>query len=726
MKKKNLLLLPLLALTLTGCGDTSNSKSTSTKVSTAPISNKVDDTTTKGDSATKKTDSTEKDTTNSTGTGDAKKDTTTGDIDSTDSTDSDTTPTTVLSDTYATSKWPTAVKDDMVEYLDGNILPYIDLGSTRLVPSWDSIKSTLTILGGANSVTDATLEAAKKTYGNYGWTAKVADSKMIATNSIGNITVCYFDDDGFASLTATYSEVFNPSAASEWPKDLVADMNTNMANHGDDIPFVYLGTANPTGVFSDGTYTITGMTWDDQIVELAKTAFKDANDSITAANADAPTWTYSDSTNAYGPTFSASITLSDGTDLSVSIDAPYNAENYTALRIPQMIIKYKEPFVVPTEYSWPQKVTDMFADFDNHYIPLFYTGGTPTVYYHPTGSTYATIYGEDNTWNDKILTLAEEACKKDDTDTNAASENKWVCTTDKTVYGIRKTFVKNYTDGCTLKFTVANFGTMANKAEIHVTYSAAFSSPTSGSWSSDVTDMFTNDFEGHAIPWFYIGGTDKLYSHKSGSATAEITTTANTWNNKILTLAQNACENENNEDGVLEANKWVANTESTSTGSKLTETRTFVDGCTLTFTVECYYPNYKNYNYADIKINYSPKFVYPTGDDAKWSDTVQTQITTFLGSNVTLPWIYLGTTKDRVTATIESTTELDIVGTIWNDQLIDKAYEEFNNANDGWNVLKDDYDNQVIAVKTTNEGKKIKAILRKNYNGFPSLEVYCK
>ena len=991
MKKKNLLLLSLLALTLAGCGDTSNSKSTSPKTSTAPISNKVDDDKT---STVKKDDTTKADaTSDSAAKGNPESDTTTSTdstsgVDSITDTESETTPS-VLSDTYATSKWPIAIKDEMQTYLGGALLPYIDLGvsGSKLMHSWDSSSSTYTILGGTSGVTAAKLTLAKTTYENYGWDAKVSNSTMTATNEAGDITVTYCDDDGIATLTANYEEVFDPTKASAWPATVLADMNTYMGNHGDEIPFVYLATANPTGSWSDGKFTITGGTWDDQITSLAETAFAAANVSIAAADATAPTWTHSTGTNYYGTTFSASITLSDGTELTVSIEAPYYSSYYSSSRAATMVIKYKEPFSVPTSGSWSTDIEDMFTtDFDGHSIPWFYTGctaslnshtagsktaiiygdsgtwddqiltlaqqaceaenatiteddykwkfsttsiaagtrltckrnysdghalmftvenyststnkaeihvtltdafivpatgswsqdvldmfnndmgghaipwfytgGTVSISSHSSGSTTATLFGEVGTWDDQILDLAEAACTAEDTSTGAADANKWVCTNDTTSYGDRKTFVKTYADGCVLKFSVVNYGNFSsgNKAEIHVYYTPAFIIPTDPAdckWSDEILDMCNTDFDGHVMPWFYCGSKLSISTPSKGGTTATLYGSENTWDDQVLTLCETALTTEN-ATIADDANKWVISKDDAYYGTKLTAKRTYEDGCTLKFTVENYsatynkaevhmyyqkkltiptdpddckwsanlsnvftnyfdghsipwfymgndtlssytngestakvygdsgtwndqiftlaetaldtenagitvedqkwtyslvsevltaqrtfedgcslkftIQNYSTYtNKASMEITYMANFIYPTGDDAAWSDTINTKIQTLIGANETMPWIYLGCDKDDVTVSYSSSSEVVLKGGNWNDKIFDKAIEEFTNAaSDGWSVVYDKYDSQVMAFKTTASGKNIKVIIKANSSKKATMEIYCK
>lgn len=992
MKTKNLLLLSLVSLALVGCGETPNSSTKSTKASDAPISSKTStapQSTEKKDSATSKDSETSSSGT-STGKGESATSGTATGTTSTSGTETETTSESVSTDIYSTTLWPSSVVDMMLLHLGNRIVPYVDLGksASKLTASWDNDTDTLEILGGVitGGLTTTKLDTAKEDYEDAGWTVTIKDSALTATNADGDLTVKYYTEDDLCYFTVKYAETFDPTKASSWPADLMSDMNTNMNNHGADVPFVYLGTVSPTGSFSDGSYTIEGGAWDDQITSLAETAFTAANASITE---DDQKWTFSTGTNSYGTTFTASVTLADDTVLKVSIEAPYKSSYSTSKRVAKMVIKYKEPFIAPTTGSWPTEISDIFVDFDNHTLPWFYTGGTPTLYSHTAGnstatihgatgtwddriitlaqqaleadsaseaddankwvitldtsyaastkltgtrtytdgcvltvvvenySTYSnkaeilltykpkfviptsgswssditdvfttefdghgipwfyiggtatkgsyysssknlTIYGPQNSWDDQVLSLAEAACDAENaTETNDA--NKWVKTTETTYYGTRlietKTFAdgckikfsvennssyqnkaeievyyypaftptttgswdssitdvftstfdghavpwfytgasgvvlnyytagstkmtlygaanntwdpqiltlakqaceaenatitddankwtfstttvsasigdrlictRTYADNCKLTFTVENYGASTNKAEIHVTYEKGMVVPSSGSWDTSITDYFTNKFDGHNIPWFYLGGTNTtIYTASSDDYTLKFDADSNTWNSQILDLAKKACEAEN-ATITDDANKWTFTTTniSASYGDRLTCTRTFADGCSLKFTVE----NWSTYsNYARVCVYYTPNFVYPTGDEAQWSDTVKTNLETLLGTGETIPWIYLGAAKDDVKKTYTGTYEYDFTGGVWSDKMITKAIDELVAANEGWTYIINTYDNQLLAFRTLASGKKVKLILKENSSSKAVLEVYCK
>ncbi len=982
MKTKNILLLSLVSLALVGCGKNSDTSVNSTKASDAPISSK---TSTAPQSSEKKDSTISKDSETSSSASTGGSSTSSSGI--TTST-SESASESVSTDIYSTTLWPTAVVDAMLLHLGNRIVPYVDLGisTSKLNPDWDNDTDTLTILGGlmTGGLSDTRINTAKDDYEDEGWTVTIKDNSLTAVNADGDLTVKYYTEDDLCYFTVKYAEAFDPTKASSWPTDLMNDMNTSMNNHGADIPFVYLGTVAPSGSFADGSFTIEGGAWDDQITSLAETAFTAANTSITDEDQK---WDFSTGTNYYGTTFKASVTLADGTVLKVSIEAP--STYYSTKRVSKMVINYKEPFVAPATGSWPTEISDVFVDFDNHSLPWFYTGGTPTLYSHTSGNSTATIHGATGTWDDRIITLAQQALEADSA--SEADENKWVITLDTTYsYGTKLTATRTYTDGCVLSVIVENYSSYTNKAEILLTYKPKFVIPTSGSWDSSITDIFTTEFDGHAIPWFYIGGTATKGSFYSSTKNLTIYGPQNSWDDQVLSLAEAACEAENATE-TNDANKWVKTTETTYYGTRLIETKTFADGCKIKFSVEnyssyqnkaeievYYYPafnptttgswdssitdvftstfdghavpwfytgasgaalsyytagsttmtiygaanntwdaqiltlaqqaceaenatitddankwtfstvnvsatvgdrlickrtyadgckltftvenygastnkaeihvtyekgmvvpstgswdtsitdyfttkfdghsmpwfyvgstnttiysagcdaytlkfdadsntwnsqildlakqacetenatitddankwtftttnisasygdrltcsrtfadgcslkftveNWSTYsNYARVVVYYTPNFVYPTGDEAQWSDTVKTKLESVLGTGETIPWIYLGAAKDALSTNYYSSlNELDIKGGVWDDKLITKAIDELEAANDGWTYVINTYDNQLLAFKTLASGKHVKLILKSNSSNMALLEVYCK
>lgn len=123
-----------------------------------------------------------------------------------------------------------------------------------------------------------------------------------------------------------------------------------------------------------------------------------------------------------------------------------------------------------------------------------------------------------------------------------------------------------------------------------------------------------------------------------------------------------------------------------------------------------------------LKIKALSSFVVPTGDAAKWSDDIKTAIENHIGDGICIPFIYLGTDDIQ---TKPYTTELDLIGGTWDDQIFDFAYNAFSNSTDGWSVVRNNYDNQIMAFLKTPSGKNVKVIV-KNTSNKPLVQIYAK
>ena len=719
MKKKKLLLLSVLTLSLFGCSETG--KSTASKpISEAPISNKNNDST---KNSTKKTDSTApKDSATSASAvkPDSEKPSTTVDSDAKDSTskaDSGTgsvssptvSPSTeessASSDIYSSTKWKKDVVDMMVKYLGGNILPYVELGS-KIIPTWDSSTSTLSIMGNITSgMTQNRLDAVKTDYEASGFTVSVASSKLTATDTAKGLTVVFYDNSGILELDATYNEPFNPASASAWPQEIIDDLNLNIGgNHAADVPFVYLGTANPTGEMSTYSkkYTITGGTWNNQITTLAETAFNAANASITD---DANKWIITTGVNSYGTTFNANVTLADGTTMKVAIEAPYSSSYSTTASKAKMEITFTEAFVVPASGDWTQDVKDEFNDkADGHIIPYFYLGTlAPTVSYY---SYYNEIDIKGGTWNDQIYTLCETALNNENatlTDDNL----KWKITKNTSDL----TASRMYADGCSLSLKLKK-NSYNDQPVVEVTYAQGYNAPQGADWSATTKQNFTDHLDGNTVPYVYLGTTSETADWDDSLSMLTITGDtyftavlngglssfqAAGWTAAIKTITEEDYYYGNYSYNIMQAEKVIDAT----TGSKLVATLTgsSISSYSGTVSGDC-----------KLSIQYFKPYVAPTGDAAKWDDTTLQ----FMKDNLqghTVPYVYLNTTTLKTSGI--SGTSATITGGLFSTAMLtaaNTAYSTWTNPkieNEKFTASYKEADgcSLTVTLSKTSEGK---------------------
>lgn len=720
MKKKKLLLLSVLTLSLFGCSDTKNSAA-SKPISEAPISNKNNDST---KTSTKTTDSTSpKDSATSdsavkpdTEKPSTKDDSTKVDSDKKDSTSASDTGTgsvssptaspseSETSDIYSTTKWKKDVVDMMVRYLGGNILPYVELGS-KIIPTWDSSNSTLSIMGNITTgMTQNRLDTVKTDYEAAGFTVSVVSSKLTATDTAKGLTVVFYDNSGILELDATYDEPFDPAVASAWPQDIIDDLNLNIGgNHAADIPFVYLGTANPTGEMSTSykKYTITGGTWNNQITTLAETAFNAANASIAD---DANKWIITTGINSYGTTFNANVTLADGTTMKVSIEAPYSYSYSTTSSKAKMEITFTEAFIVPTNGDWPQDIKDEFNDkADGHVIPYFYLGTlAPTSYYYPSLNELDIKGG---TWNDQIYTLCETALNNENatlTDDNL----KWKITKNASDL----TASRLYADGCSISLKLKK--NYSDQPVVEVTYAQGYNAPQGADWTAATKQNFTDHLDGNTVPYVYLGTTAETAAWDDSLSMLTITGDtyftavlngglssfqAAGWTAAIKTITEEDSYGDEYSYDIMQAEKVLDAT----TGSKLTATLTGSSVSSFSGRVS---------GDCKLSVQYIKPYVAPTGDDAKWDDTTLQ----FMKDNLqghTVPYVYLNNTTLKTSGV--SGSSATITGGLFSTAMLtaaNTAYSTWTNPtieNEKFTASYKEADgcNLTVTLSKTSEGK---------------------
>lgn len=682
MKKKNLLLLSLVALSLVGCSRNSNSVPPSNSV--GPISNTSQKTSTiSKDTAesTKQSDSTKKTDSTTPSVDPVKSDT--GTISTTPSTDPSTdkdsdTGTSVLppstgdvsSDTgstsgstseeedmdaiYASTKWKKTVVDMMYQYLGKNILPYVELGNSIIPEVKRGVTTTLTLTGNIVEPSDLAnrVQTAKTTYEAAGYTITATDEQMTATLDAKNLGVVFKEDSGILVLVATYTEPFDPSTSSAYPTDIIQDLNDNFGNHAADIPFVYLGTANPTGSLSKVTYTITGGKWDDQIITLAQNAFNAANSSIQK---EENKWVITMGTNSYGATFKADILLSDLTKFHVEILTPSTSSSN---RVAKMTIKYTEPFVPPTSGDWPSQVKDYFADnMGGHTIPYFYMGTmSPTSSWIASSLTLTILGGE---YDSQIVTLAKAAFDKEN-QTIADEAYKWVYALEDDILNIDKVFE----DGCEFHFILK--ANSSNVCYLQGQYVPGYVVPDGADWASTTKTAFNDHLDGNTIPYVYLNTTAEKTSWTENTGT--LTITGGKWFNKVLPGALAAFQ---------AADGWTATFDQTSKAEKVvaekildndTDKKLVVTLCGTTSSTTS-----GNSGSCKMTITYYRYEVPTTPDQLAWTSTIDTKAKTNLLGH-TLPFVYLNSNSVSAGGT---NGKLTLTGGLYNKQVLANATTAF-------------------------------------------------
>lgn len=692
-RNRRLILLPLLALGLVSCSDSktnSNKPSTSTE---APISNKVSTKSDKSDSTSTKKSDTSKDS--------QKKTDTSGSASKSDKPSSGTVSPSVSTPSKSSdeeeSKWPDNIKDDMKKYLGGNILPYVDLG-TKLNTIYDSSSKTLSIIGNnTNGITNTRLNKAKAAYEASGYVASVLDNRMTATDEEKGLSVSFYDS-GVLQLDATYTEPFDPSQASQWPQEIIDDLNQNINQHAADIPFVYLGTTNPTGEIDkdNNMYTISGGVWNDQITALANTAFEQANLSIAK---EENKWSITVSTTTYGTMLTATVTLEDQTELEIHVRKEYYSGNFNAT----MTIQYTEPFIEPETGSWTNEIDDFFKmDCDKHTIPYVYLGTmNPTL---TIDGNKGVITGGD--YNEEVLNILEKALNKENT--SLSDNEKWIITKSTDMI----TAVRIFSDKCSFRLRLSE-GDLNEKAELDITYVPKYTVPDSADWKAETKAHFVSDLNGNEIPYVYLGNNDETVVYDEDSCI--MTITGGTYYDGVLTEGylnfKNAGWNysfstefvmnsyyDYYEYDTLRASKVI----NAATGEKISLVLTGTDVSESGVSGNCV-----------MKITYDKPYTPPTGDDAKWDSSTLDMMKMNLAGH-TIPFVYLNTSNihaEYVKKTYPSDQYLSLTGGKFDEAMLTYAENQFA----GWTNIKKNM-SSFKAEHTEDDGCKLSVELSKDYS----------
>lgn len=179
---------------------------------------------------------------------------------------------------YADSRWDVEVKDLMVRYLGGNIIPYVGLNGpieAKYVDSdpSDGYRSYVSLTGG--TFVTSYLDTAKVEFKKYSYDATILNDEFSATNDYLNLGVSLTkDENGLFLLKAYYYEPFDSDNLDDWTSSTKASLKTYFGKY--DIPFVYLGAINYGESYEHkdkSVATFVGGMWDDEVIDLFSSAY---------------------------------------------------------------------------------------------------------------------------------------------------------------------------------------------------------------------------------------------------------------------------------------------------------------------------------------------------------------------------------------------------------------------------------------------------------------------
>ncbi len=337
--------------------------------------------------------------------------------------------------------WDENISALMIADLGGHTIPFSYIGST-VTGKYATGTRTLTLTGDKynptmlsdfKTVLDADGWTATYSTDNYGRT--MTATKEFTEGTAGTLTLQFSSASSFSSkftINASFREKYDAPADGSWPETDLADMTAALG--GLSVPYFYMATSSPTFVTSadNGTVTITGGDWNDQIKDLFIEALsKDTN----------LTWKSFDTGDVTG-TVVYKATAENG-DLLIATLSKTSASKA------QLALRYKAAYDPTMMTAWDDTTTaGITSSLGGHQVPFVYLGSKDVKTTAATGklTLEARNYA---TFSDKILAEAKKVFDADG----------FTTVTDINTYGNCLQGIKTYDDGYTVRFVLEKAGT---------------------------------------------------------------------------------------------------------------------------------------------------------------------------------------------------------------------------------------------------------------------------
>ena len=612
---------------------------------------------------------------------------------------------------HAVSDWEDDLKTDMEDAF-GEALPYVYLGMNY--PYYEPVSATqyssayITVSGGkwvdgcldqiktyieGKNFTDIELNSSSNTM--------TAHKKFTSSDNDFFITIEKTDSSYGSSpkirMIIQKKEAYNPSSYSKWDDDIVDEFNSYFHNHGSQVPFVYLGTTTPridaNDFTSSQTLDIIGDAWNDAILTTAKSTFE-ANENCS-------------NTYLSNGTVTTTYAIPDSCGCSMTIKV-FKYSNY-ASQYPKMEITFKKGFIIPTGDSakWDTKTQEIIDTYFNGFnLPFIYLSDDQTSSYDTANSTLTVTGGE---WNDKIsdnaMNVLSSWTNEDNDSYGVVFEKTYTVTSgdnigDKFIFTLMKTYQppKGYIPSFTVQYLKKYKATNAVR----------------GSYTEATQKLFTNYIHGHEIPYVYLGLEDEN-SQKAIENNADVVKIYGAYfDDDMLTEAESK----------FKAAAWTTEVTTDKKDNKTFSASKTMDndGCLIevTITKDTGY-EYTNHAVMTVSMNETYKAENKQED---WNDSTK-KIFSEHYSGVTIPYVYLGTTKEKSGYYAYSPDYASIKGGKWNNAILSEAKSAFEEK--GWTVIEGNYTNGgkglFMCQEDTTNNLFYSVILYSN-DGVPTMNVY--
>lgn len=577
--------------------------------------------------------------------------------------------------------WSSEITSRMKRSLNDTVLPYVYLGDTY--PEIDESLSNERRVVIVGNLWDASIiSSAQTAFVADGWEDNSAGAVASFTKSDENnnfeVTIEQ-NSDGIPQLTAIRNEAYDPSLLTEYPEEIASAFEDKYGDTIDEIPYVYLGTAHPSlneeipAKHPEDTekMVITGGNYDERILEEFKQKFTENLGWYSAIE-----YTASDSGSAYnnyGDVLGVAIKAIGehtykvglfvlGSEGDQTVYLEINRSNNTGT----------------TASAWSQPTLDNFATVlgDDVIIPYFDTGrDTLEAVIGETAGLELQFIADATTFSYRVFTVIDTLSKKDWNLTIAHNDTyfddeAWINSISATKEFNGKTVHIDISVSSSYYYRFTMSGTIS----LDETYD---SSKEHGQWSENISSAILNRFN-IDLPYIYLG-TDNPYIY------------------------------ENDEDGIYRIHGNVLDTE------LYLNAREVLTSAGFTIDVGESYGNYRvvaekennDGNLVTIVIDHEDGHpylelylteVFNPGSASEWDETTATILADNLPSDVTIPYVYLGTLSPSATIdTQNDVTKISIVGGEWNDQVISFAKNNLDSASWPTAIVSDYYSGSYLS-----------------------------
>ena len=588
----------------------------------------------------------------------------------------------------------------------------------------------------SESVTSSTSALASSTSSKGG----SSSSSPAATSSSTVDTPVSSSEEEFVSSTSSSTPVGQVNNSTWKTKNSTAYnlMLTHLG--GQTIPYFSFGAgASWYWDYNTGySYGVKNETYGSIVVET-DLDFDTNYDTLSALYTTADGWV-EDSSSSGGSYSSVTVHtfVNDITHITVKI---YDDDGFIIVHI-----LYDEPYDKTQGTGWDTDLVTAFKDtFGTYTIPYIYLGTAHNLSEADTDTNKATVYGmkfSAQVITDAQATFADlnaaitgssataassvkngfgtrsyRAASTDDEDAPISSPEDgdadgsassssdpgstvslWQVTPGTDGKSLTASFVETNNDVITIVIDSDSY----DRTRMVVTMKEKFNPTKYSDWSQDVHDAMNDNLHGHILPYFSMGTNDPSFYWSSYNN--ELDLTGNDFDEAGITNLKTILENDHPtaENAAKGETEWTITLSSYNgysySSSMLTASKTYADGCDISFFLRT---NYNNKFYSEITID---PIIDPGTNYTEYSQNTKDKITQYLHGH-DIPYVYLNLEKGYSTSEYSSYSldshTLSVYGGLWSDKELPYAKGVFNTAN--WsNVTVDKTNKKVTASKTFN------------------------